>query len=453
MGEQADEPLEDLGEGWELKELRHSSQGVVSDGWELDDLGEREIFPVLGASAAEPLGVSETLPVAHGGEAASMREEDASSAHARPSAADPEAVCAAGGEAASASDGEAGTAVQEFRGNAAAGEPGSGAGQAGEGAALASSGRGCSEREPMGQGTLPCSDEAVLAPGWLPARRSHSDAAEAARPDCRKSSDLGVGRAPDPAEPDASAPPAGVLVSDVAVGAVRCGAAKPEAAEEAGEEEEEEQEGPGTPPSSEPGAGAVLLAARLQPESELRKPVSHPNSGPGSPPARRLPWAVRAGRRRSSSSSASPTAEERNPAVYLSGSPDSPGASRAALQAGAGEAGPAAEGVPASARRPPLLPCAEEGSPEVEFCIAFVNARLGGDPALADRLPLRGGAPALFDACRDGVLLWCALRPSMRDGGVEASCRVVFVFVCSVLGRRRSDRRLAYARSMALRRT
>lgn len=294
VGEQADEPLEDLGEGWELKELRHSSQRVVSDGWELDDLGEREIFPVHGAAADEPLGVFETLPVAHGGAAGIVRERDASSAHARPSAADPEAaVCAAGGEAASASDREAGTAVEEVRGHAAAGEPGSGAGQAGEGIALASSGRGCLEREPMGQGTLPCSGEAVLAPGRLPARNSQSSAAEAVRPVCRNSSDRGVGRAPGPAESDARAPSAGLLVSDVAVGAVRCGTAKPKAAEEAGDEEEEEQEGPGTPPSSEPGAGAVLLAARCNLNQSIETPyftltpapARHPRAAFRGPPA------------------------------------------------------------------------------------------------------------------------------------------------------------------------
>ncbi|KAK9845228.1 hypothetical protein WJX81_000548 [Elliptochloris bilobata] len=65
--------------------------------------------------------------------------------------------------------------------------------------------------------------------------------------------------------------------------------------------------------------------------------------------------------------------------------------------------------------RLPPLPCAEPGSAEAEFCVTYINTRLGRDPALAGRLPLAGGAPALFNACSDGVLLCKLLNTCAPD--------------------------------------
>ena len=168
---------------------------------------------------------------------------------------------------------------------------------------------------------------------------------------------------------------------------------------------EDEEEGPSTPPSCELGASAAArspLRADAGPDPSC-DPGSNPSTSP-SLPAARPPWTPR---RSGSQGSRSPRTAREEPFARQAAEP--------------ADSEPAAAAAPVPVRLPPL-PCADAGSAEAEFCVAFINARLGGDPVLAGRLPLAGGAAALFSACRDGVLLWCTPSASISPCAMSEWC-------------------------------
>ena len=359
--------VDDLADGYELRSLAPPS---VSSGW-LEVLPSRVCAPA-GASTAqeeEPSAAAESAPSdqrsASGGSAgAGAAERTGGGEHSGAEAAGPPAVWDPGlGAGQEGGLGAQGDAPQPPRATAA------GDAATADGSAVPAGQRDADTAEPSGPTTLPLKhDSAQGAAQGLTLR--------AGRPD--------GGAAPASTPPDGQA--AAALASP----------ARSYVRVEKGSEEEEE--GPSTPPSCEPGAssaGRSPLRADAEPDPSCDPGLS-PSTSPSSPAAR-PPWTPRRSGRQGSGSLR--TAQEE---------PDDRQAAEPA------EPEPAAAAAPLPVRLPPL-PCADAGSAEAEFCVAFINARLGGDPALAGRLPLAGGAAALFSACRDGVLLWCtpsALSPA-----------------------------------------
>ena len=389
--------VDDLADGWELRELApRAARRSVSDGWELDDLGEREIFP---ERAREP------------GEASAAPEGGAAAAAERlPGEQRGACGSSTGASGAGRTGGERGGAAAA--GPPAVWDPGLGAGQEaglealGEAPQPASVAAGAVEPRahlsPAAAGDVATADAGETArpdgqrdvvgaePRASPTRPLAADPAQGpAQGLAVRASKLDGGAAPAPPSPDSQA--AAALASP-ARSFVRV---------EKGFEDE--QEGPSTPPSCEPGASAGARSP-LRPDAALHPSSdrgSNPSTSPSSPTAL-PPWTPR---RSSCQGSRSPRAARvASPSVALA-------------------PGLAAALVP---ERLPPLPCAEAGSAEAEFSVAFINARLGGDPELAQRLPLSGGAAALLPACRDGVLLWCATDELTAPAGVAAVILPVF---------------------------
>ena len=363
--------VDDLADGYELRSLARPS---VSSGW-------LEVLPSRARAPAGPSTAQEEGPSA----AAESAPGDQRSANGG---------SAGGSDAERTGGGERGEA--EAAGPPAVWDPGLGGGQEGglgargeapQPARATDAGDAATaiERaEPAGQrdaGAVEPSGPATLPP-------EHGSAQGAAQGLTLRAGKPDGGAAPAPAAPDCQA--AAALASP----------ARSYVRVEKGFEDE--QEGPSTPPSCEPGASAAgrsPLRADAVPDPSSSNPSTSPSS-----PAARLALAPR--RSGSQGSGSLRSAREEPCARQAVGTPDHE---------------PAAAAAPVPVRLPPL-PCAQAGSSEAEFCVAFINARLGGDPVLAERLPLAGGAAALFSACRDGVLLWCTPRSLTPVAKLSALC-------------------------------
>ena len=371
--------VDDLTDGYELRSLARPS---VSHGW-LEVLPSRARAPA-GASTAqeeEAPAAAESAPSdqrsARGGSAgAGDAERTGSGKHCGAEAAGPYAVWDpghdAGREGALGARGEAPQPASA----AAAGD----AATAGESAGSAGQ-RDADTAEPSG-------------PMMLPLKRDSAQGA--AQGLTLREGKPGGGAAPAPASPGGQA--AAALASP----------ARSYVRVERGSEDE--QEGPSTPPSCEPGAGAASRSP-LRADAEQYPscdPESNPSTSPSSPAAR-LPWAPRRSSRQGCGSLQAAREE-----------------SLARQAAEPADPEPLASAAPVPVRLPPL-PCADAGSAEAEFCIAFINARLGSDPVLAGRLPLAGGAAALFSACRDGVLLWCTPRCQIKFLPLSGLCSLTML--------------------------
>lgn len=349
--------VDDLADGYELRSLARPS---VSDGW-------LEVFP---SRARAPAGAS-----------TAQAEEPCAAAESAP------------GDQRSASGGSAGagdaerTGGGERGGGEAAGppavwDPGLGAGQEG--------GLGAGGGPPQPASAAAAGDAATTCESAGPAGQRDADAAEPSGPPTlpqKRGSAQGAaqglalragkpdgGAAPVPASPDGQA--AAALASP----------ARSYVRVERGSEDE--QEGPSTPPSCEPGAGAAGRSP-LRPDAEP-DPSCDPGSNPSTNPSSPAAGPPRTPRHSGCQGSRSLRTAREEPFARQAAGPADPEPAAAA---------------PVPVRLPPL-PCADAGSAEAEFCVAFINTRLGRDPVLAEWLPLAGGAAALFSVCRSGVLLW-----------------------------------------------